>query len=153
MELEREPLERNYPAERAAMWRTSAYIDINAWKAGTAEHPEDYRWCSFAAAVHGDGKARAGYGFMYGDGEWRILRECHEKSMREAMSEVLKTRGPENGERPSDCGAGPVDSKACPRLDMPGEVGVGLARGREKTAKKILDLLADGPRRPRRRQR
>ena len=140
--------ERNHPAERAAMWRTSAYIDINAWKAGMAEHPEDYRWCSFAAAVHGDGKARAGYGFMYGGGEWRILRECHEKSMREAMSDVLKTRGSENGERPSDCGAGPVDSKACPRLDMPGEVGIGLARGREKTAKKILDLLADGPMRP-----
>ena len=117
-------------------------------RARPTEHPEDYRWCSFAAAVHGDGKARAGYGFMYGGGEWRILRECHEKSMREAMGDVLKTRGSENGERPSDCGAGPVDSKACPRLDMPGEVGIGLARGREKTAKKILDLLADGPMRP-----
>ena len=133
--------ERSYTAERTAVWRTSAYIDINAWKAGTAEHTEDYRWCSFAAAVHGDGKARAGYGFMYGGGEWRILRECHEKSMREAMGDVLKTRGSENGERPSDCGAGPVDSKACPRLDMPGEVGIGLARGREKTAKKILTLM------------
>ena len=57
-----------------------------------------------------------------------ILRECHEKSMREAMGDVPETRGPENGERPSDCGAGPVDSKACPRLDMPGEVGIGLVR-------------------------
>ena len=46
--------ERNHPAERPTMWRTSAYIDINAWKAGIAERPEDYRWCSFAAAVRGD---------------------------------------------------------------------------------------------------
>lgn len=41
--------ERNHPAERSTMWRTSAYIDINAWEAGIAERPEDYRWCSFAA--------------------------------------------------------------------------------------------------------
>ena len=57
------------------MWRTSAYVDINAWEAGIAEHPEDYRWCSFAAAVKGDRKARAGYVFMYGGGEWRVIRE------------------------------------------------------------------------------
>ena len=31
----------------------SAYVDINAWKAGIAERPEDYRWCSFAAPVSG----------------------------------------------------------------------------------------------------
>ena len=48
--------ERNHPAERPTMWRTSAYIDINAWEAGIAKRPEDYRWCSFAAAVGGDGR-------------------------------------------------------------------------------------------------
>ena len=74
------------------MWRTSAYIDINAWEAGIAERPEDYRWCSFAAAAQGNGKARAGYAFMYGGGEWRVIRECHEQSMQEAMGEVLKAR-------------------------------------------------------------
>ena len=84
--------ERNHPAERPTMWRTSAYIDINAWEAGIAERPEDYRWCSFAAAAQGNRKARAGYAFMYGGGEWRVIRECHEKSMLEAMGEVLKTR-------------------------------------------------------------
>ena len=36
--------ERNHPAERPTMWRTSAYIDINAWEAGIAERPEDCRW-------------------------------------------------------------------------------------------------------------
>ena len=84
--------ERNHPAERPTMWRTSAYIDINAWEAGIAERPEDYRWCSFAAAAQGDRKARAGYAFMYGGGEWRVIRECHEQSMQEAMGEVLKAR-------------------------------------------------------------
>ena len=49
--------ERNHPAERPTMWRTSAYIDINAWEAGIAERPEDYRWCSFAAAAGGDREA------------------------------------------------------------------------------------------------
>jgi len=31
---------------------------------------------------------------------------------------------------------------------MPGKVGIGLARGSERTAKRILELLADGPVRP-----
>ena len=57
-----------------------------------AERPEGYRWCSFAAAVRGDRKARVGYAFMYGAGEWRVIRECHEQSMREAMGLVLKAR-------------------------------------------------------------
>lgn len=140
--------ERNHPAERSAMWRTSAYIDINAWEAGIAERPEDYRWCSFAAADGGDRKARAGYAFMYGGGGWRVLRECHEKSMREAMSEVLKAREAEKSERQSEGGAAPVRSKADPRLDMPDKVGIGLERGSERIAKRILELLADGPMRP-----
>ena len=140
--------ERNHPAERPTMWRTSAYIDINAWEAGMSERPEDYRWCSFTAAVHGDRKARAGYGFMYGGGEWLVLRECHEESMREAMSEVLKAREAAKDERPLDCGARSVRSKADPRLDMPDEIGLGLVRGSEKIAKRILELLADGPMRP-----
>ena len=90
--------ERKHPAERPTMWRTSAYIDINAWEAGIAERPEGYRWCSFAAAVRGDRKARGGYAFMYGGGEWRVIRECHEQSMQEAMGEVLKAREAEKEE-------------------------------------------------------
>ena len=140
--------ERNHPAERPTMWRTSAYVDINAWEAGIAKRPEDYRWCSFAAAVGGDGKARAGYAFMYGGGGWRVVRECHEKSMREAMGEVLKAREAEKEGGRAGRDAASVRSKADPRLDMPGKVGIGLARGSERTAKRILELLADGPVRP-----
>ena len=140
--------ERNHPAERPAMWRTSAYIDINAWEAGIAERPEDYRWCSFAAAAGGDRKARAGYAFMYGGGGWQVVRGCHEKSMREAMSEVLKAREAEKGDCHAGRGVASFRSKADPQLDIPEKVGIGLARGSEKVAKRILELLADGPMRP-----
>ena len=140
--------ERNHPAERPAMWRTSACVDINAWKAGLAEWPEDYRWCSFAAAVRGDRKARAGYAFMYGGGGWRVIRERHEQSMQEAMGEVLKAREAEKAEPRPGRVAGRVRSKADPKLAMPDKVELGLARGSEKTARRILELLADGPMRP-----
>ena len=46
------------------------------------------------------------------------------------------------------CGALPFRSKADPKLVMPGKVELGLARGREKTARRILELLAGGPMRP-----
>ena len=36
-----------------------------------------------------DEKARRGYAFMYGNGDWETIRACHERSMREAMDEVL----------------------------------------------------------------
>ena len=39
-------------------------------------------------------------------------------------------------------------SKADPKLDMPGKVELELARGSEKTARRILELLAGGPMRP-----
>ena len=85
--------ERNHKPEPEVMWKTSAYIDINAWKAGIARCPEDYEWCSFAAAVKGDEKARRGYTFMYGSADhWDVIRDSHEKSMREAMSEILAAR-------------------------------------------------------------
>ena len=37
-----------------------------------------------------DDKARRGYAFMYGNADdWDVIRDSHEKSMREAMSEIL----------------------------------------------------------------
>ena len=67
--------ERNHKPEPEAMWKTSVYIDIHAWKAGIARRPEDYEWCSFAAAVKGDEKARRGYAFMYGRQRGRLGRD------------------------------------------------------------------------------
>jgi len=43
-----------------ALQAVAAYIDLNPVRAGLAERPEDYRWCSYAAAVGGMRLARAG---------------------------------------------------------------------------------------------
>ena len=40
-----------------------------------------------------DEKARRGYAFMYGNADdWDVIRDSHEKSMREAMNEILAAR-------------------------------------------------------------
>jgi len=46
----------------------SAYIDLNAVRAGLVEDPKDYRHCGYAAAVAGDAKARSGLLSMYAGG-------------------------------------------------------------------------------------
>ena len=43
---------------------------------------------------------RRGYAFMYGSADdWDVIRDCHEKSMREAMSESRAAREAERAER------------------------------------------------------
>jgi len=147
--------ERNHKPDELVMWRTSAYIDINAWKAGLVERPEEYEWCGFAAAVKGDEKARRGYAFMYGNGnDWNVICECHEKSMREAMSEILAARETEKGAGQEGEGAargrekGSQRSKADPKLDIPKPYVVDLERGRPEIVERILKMLGNGPMRP-----
>ena len=146
--------ERNHKPEKPVMWRTAAYVDINAWSAGIVEKAEDYEWCSFAAAVRGDKKARRGYAFMYGNGDWETIRASHEKSMREAMGEVLAEREREKEEREakgrdaSSVRGDPPRSKADPGLEAPKGFPVELERGNLAVAERILGLLADGPMRP-----
>ena len=43
-----------------ALRAVAAYIDLNPIRAGLAAKPEDYRWCSYAAAVGGVRLARSG---------------------------------------------------------------------------------------------
>lgn len=147
--------ERNHKPEPEVMWKTSAYIDINAWKAGIARCPEDYEWCSFAAAVKGDEKARRGYAFMYGSADhWNVIRDSHEKSMREAMSEILAAREAERAEREAKGepapgrGANSPPSKADPGLDAPRRFALELERGDPAVVERILALLSDGPMKP-----
>ena len=147
--------ERNHKPEKPVMWRTAAYVDINAWSAGIVKKAEDYEWCSFAAAVGGDKKARRGYAFMYGNGDWETIRACHEKSMREAMGEVLAEREREKEEREtkgrdaSSVRRDPSRSKADQGLKAPKGYSVELERGNPAVAERILELLAeDGPMRP-----
>ena len=50
--------------------------------------------------MKGDEKARRGYAFIYGNADdWDVIRDSHEKSMREAMSEILAAREAERAER------------------------------------------------------
>ncbi|MCK5921993.1 MAG: transposase, partial [Methylococcales bacterium] len=43
-----------------ALRTMSAYIDLNAVRAGIVEDPKDYRWCGYAEAVAGSKQARRG---------------------------------------------------------------------------------------------
>ena len=43
-----------------ALRAVAAYIDLNPVRAGLVEEPQDYRWCSYAAAVAGFKGARSG---------------------------------------------------------------------------------------------
>lgn len=43
-----------------ALRTMSAYIDLNAVRAGIVEDPKDYRWCGYAEAVSGSKRARRG---------------------------------------------------------------------------------------------
>jgi putative transposase len=43
-----------------ALRAVAAYIDLNPIRAGLVDKPEDYRWCSYAAAVGGMRLARSG---------------------------------------------------------------------------------------------
>jgi len=147
--------ERHHKPDEPVMWRTSAYIDINALKAGVVERTEDYEWCSFAAAVKGDEKARRGYAFMYGnDDDWNVIRECHETSMREAMGEILAAREAEKDEVRARGGVARrrekdlLQSKADPKLEMPKPCAVDLERGKPEIVERILKLLGDGSMRP-----
>ena len=46
--------------EGDALRTVAAYIDLNPVRAGLVKNPEDYRWCSYAAAIGGMRLARAG---------------------------------------------------------------------------------------------
>ena len=147
--------ERNHKPETPVMWRTAAYVDINAWSAGIVKKAKGYEWCSFAAAVKGDKKARRCYAFMYGNGDWETIRACHEKSMREAMGEVLAEREREKEEREtkgrdaSSVRRDPSRLKADQGLKAPKGYSVELERGNPGVAERTLELLAeDGPMRP-----
>ena len=146
--------ERNHKPENPVMWRTAAYVDINACEAGIVKRPEDYEWCSFAAAVGGDKKARRGYAFMYGNGDWETIRACHEKSMREAMIEILAARETERAEREAKGAPAPgrrtdpPAPKADPGLDAPRRFALELERGDPAVVEQILALLSEGPMKP-----
>ena len=86
--------------------------------------------------------------------DWDVIRDCHEKSMREAMIEILAAREAERAERASkgepapSRRTDPPPSKADPRLDAPRRFALELERGHPAVVERILALLADGPMKP-----
>lgn len=48
----------------------AAYIDLNPVRAGLCENPEDYRWCSYGAALAGDAASRKGLARAWGRTKW-----------------------------------------------------------------------------------
>ena len=48
----------------------AGYIDLNPVRVGICEDPEDYRWCSYAAATAGCVKSRKGLARAWGRQKW-----------------------------------------------------------------------------------
>jgi len=53
-----------------AVRMVAAYIDLNPVRAGLCENPEDYRWCSYAAAAAGGAEARRGLARAFERVKW-----------------------------------------------------------------------------------
>jgi putative transposase len=53
-----------------AVRTVAAYIDLNPVRAGLCENPEDYRWCSYAAAIAGDVESRRGLASAFRRERW-----------------------------------------------------------------------------------
>jgi len=66
-----------------ALQTMAGYIDLNPVRAGIVGDPKDYRFCGYAEAVAGQSKARAGFGFMWGN---PISRK---NNSRVAVNEIL----------------------------------------------------------------
>lgn len=53
-----------------ALRTVSAYIDLNAVRAGLAKDPQEYRFCGYAQALAGDTRAQAGLLSVMGTPDW-----------------------------------------------------------------------------------
>jgi hypothetical protein len=59
----------------------AAYIDLNPVRAGLCENPEDYRWCSYAAAMGGDVVSRRGLARAWGRTKWTSAVACEHRML------------------------------------------------------------------------
>ncbi|MFT5413651.1 MAG: putative transposase [Verrucomicrobiales bacterium] len=78
-----------------ALRAVAAYIDLNPVRAGLAERPEDYRWCSYAAAVGGMRLARSGLVSAIEFGRrssWAKARDAYREYLFGVGTEVEGTR-------------------------------------------------------------
>ncbi|MFT4546151.1 MAG: putative transposase [Verrucomicrobiales bacterium] len=78
-----------------ALRAVAAYIDLNPVRAGLVERPEDYRWCSYAAAVGGMRLARSGLVSAIDFGRrssWAKARDVYREYLFGVGMEVTGTR-------------------------------------------------------------
>ena len=70
-----------------AMSSVATYIDLNAWRAKMCDSPDTYKWCSWGAAISGDERRRAGYGFVYDtSSEWKVVENIHREQLYKRMA-------------------------------------------------------------------
>ena len=144
------------PDEKAELMNMAGYIDRNPVKAKMVRWPDEYEWCSFAAAARGDARCVDGYRFIYSAFcplPWGKVREMHEKSihlvLKEHENERLSVRA-KKGLSVDDEKQQKARRRDFARFeqDMPERVPHILEKGSDKVAYDILKQLADGPRRP-----
>ena len=118
----------------------AGYIDRNPVKAKMVRWPDEYEWCSFAAAARGDARCVDGYRFIYSAFcplPWGKVREMHEKSIHRVLKELEDERLAGRAKK----GLSVDDEKQHKARRL-------LEKGSDKVAYDILKQLADGPRRP-----
>lgn len=57
----------------------AAYIDLNPVRAGLADDPASYRWCSYAAAKSGQKEAQAGLVAIHQVADWAAADSIHQR--------------------------------------------------------------------------
>ena len=144
------------PDEKAELMNMAGYIDRNPVKAKMVRWPDEYEWCSFAAACKGDERCIDGYRFIYSVFSplpWDRIREMHEKSihlvLRELEDERLAGRA-KKGLSVDEKKRQKARKRDFERFEqsLPGRVPHLLEKGSDKVAYDLLKQLADGPRRP-----
>ena len=134
----------------------AGYIDRNPVKAKMVRWPDEYEWCSFAAAARGDARCVDGYRFIYSAFcplPWGKVREMHEKSIHLVLKELEdeKLSGPaKKGLSVDEEKSQKVRQREFDRFaqSLPERVPRLLEKGSDKVAFDLLRLLADGPSRP-----
>ena len=144
------------PEEKAELMNVAGYIDRNPVKAKIVRWPDEYEWCSFAAAARGDRRCTDGYRFIYSvfcPLPWERVREMHEKSIRLVLKELEDERLA--GRAKKGLSVDEEKQQKARRRDfdrfaesLPDRVPHLLEKGSDKVAYDVLKQLADGPRRP-----
>ena len=144
------------PDEKAELMNMAGYIDRNPVKAKMVRWPDEYEWCSFAAAARGDARCVDGYRFIYSvfaPVTWEQIHDMHEKSIHLVLKELEdeKLAGPaKKGLSVDEEKSQKVRQREFDRFSqsLPERVPRLLEKGSNKVAFDLLRLLADGPRRP-----